>query len=124
MNKQDKKYLTYFSLFFGIAAIAIIGSLIVIDDTNEYHRIDAVTIVNARVLNVSEGSGHGICYIDFDDGQKIVISKGTCNFKYDPTDLIYFLTASDFVEKNAGNDTIRITRSNLSIKNTQTSYSY
>jgi hypothetical protein len=117
VNQQDKAYIKYFLLFFGIAAIVIVGALIAIDDTDDFKSLNLETEINDRVVNVGEKAAHSVRYIEFEKGQKISISKGTINFKYDPTDLIYFLMASDRVNKKAGSDTILITRTHFSIRN-------
>jgi hypothetical protein len=119
MNNQDKTYLKYFFLFFALATIVIIGAWIAIDDTSEFESLALKTEVNDRVVNVGERAAHSVRYIEFEEGQKISISKGSVNFEYDPPDLIYFLTAGDFVTKKAESDTIFVTRTQLNIRHRQ-----
>lgn len=115
MNNQDKKYLRYFFLFWGISAVVMTMAIVAIDISAEFAPLESGTAIHDRVSDVSEHAARSVRYVEFEGGQKILISRGTVNFENDPTDLIHFLAASDFVEKDPGNDTIVITRSNLSI---------
>jgi hypothetical protein len=116
MNHQDKKYLSYFFAFLCLALIVTLGAIIAIDDTSEYQPLDINTEISDRVTNVGGRAARSIQYIDFEQGQKISIMKGTMDFEDDSIDLMSFIGASDFVEKRAGSDKIYVTRSAVSKK--------